>query len=282
MKIELPSFLRALFGAVSAPAPAKPSVKKFASKDEAVQFLSDPQNQDLSSVERIWILYETIMGDLKRKDGQNYRVHVEFVAEPFKENDPELYVIGIGHDLIEEQREKDPQNPLTLNDLYKSGFCERVVLGLHAMDHEEGVGYLDYVRQGSRNPDFIKIKLRDIEHNMDHKGSQKDFETSLYHLLENMTILQNIRFLKDKQKFIYPVCYLYLLHLELKLMQPLAPPSSFSSFLAEYDLVKSPRMFDALQKETQENLVEYRPYPKKEQTAPSQHIDSFWSTPRPA
>ena len=107
------------------------------------------------------------------KGGQPYILHCLFVMYKIDPSDHELMIIAVLHDIIED-------TDVTLEDLREMGFSERVIAGVKAMTHEEGVSYMNYIKIIAQNPDARKAKRFDIDHNtrvLRMKGLRaKDFE----------------------------------------------------------------------------------------------------------
>ena len=77
------------------------------------------------------------------------------------------------HDVIEDSE-------LTLDDLQEEGFSEPVLEAVRLMTHEkESVSYEEYVRNLKPNPIARKIKLADLQHNMDISRMDKVRERDL-------------------------------------------------------------------------------------------------------
>lgn len=94
------------------------------------------------------------------KSGQPYILHPLAVMHLLYTDDEELQCIALGHDLIEDTNTK----PCHLEDL---GFSRRVVQGIIALTRPKGMPYFQYKAQVQLNPDAIRVKLCDLQHNMD-------------------------------------------------------------------------------------------------------------------
>jgi len=107
------------------------------------------------------------------KGGSPYILHCLHVMYQMDPTDPELMMIAVMHDLIED-------TDWTLEMLRDQGFSNRVIWGVQAMTHMKGVSYDDYIKIISMNPDATKVKLADLDHNsriMRMKGlRKKDFD----------------------------------------------------------------------------------------------------------
>ncbi|MHB9030476.1 MAG: GTP pyrophosphokinase [Candidatus Latescibacterota bacterium] len=69
-------------------------------------------------------------------------------------------VIAILHDTVED-------SDLSLDDLRREGFPEEVVAGVDALTRREGESYDEYVDRVKINPEAVRVKLGDLEDNMD-------------------------------------------------------------------------------------------------------------------
>jgi (p)ppGpp synthase/HD superfamily hydrolase len=107
------------------------------------------------------------------KGGQPYILHCLHVMYQMPENDPELRMIAVMHDLIED-------TDTTVCDLIEMGFPQRVLEGVCILTHLHDVTYDDYIKRISLSEDATKVKLADLRHNSDitrMKGlRKKDFD----------------------------------------------------------------------------------------------------------
>lgn len=94
------------------------------------------------------------------KSGQPYILHPLAVMHLLYTDDEELQCIALGHDLIED-------TDTSLYDLENLGFSDRVVRAIYALTRPEGMPYFEYKAQVKTNPDAIRVKLADLQHNMD-------------------------------------------------------------------------------------------------------------------
>lgn len=108
------------------------------------------------------------------KGGQPYILHCLHVMNQMDQTDHELMSIAVLHDLVEDCRD------YTFETLRMLGFSERVVDGIKALTHEDGVPYMDYIKIIAMNPDAREVKIADLDHNsriLRMKGlRKKDFE----------------------------------------------------------------------------------------------------------
>ena len=91
------------------------------------------------------------------RSGLPYILHPFHVAEQM--DDEESTVVALLHDIVEDTN-------TTFEDLKETGFSERVISALRLMTREEGVDYYDYVKEIGKDPLARKVKIADLEHNM--------------------------------------------------------------------------------------------------------------------
>lgn len=96
------------------------------------------------------------------KGGQPYILHCIRVMLAVAPN-PIRMQVGILHDVVEDTKE-DPE-PITLADLYKMGFEERVVTAVGILTHDKSIPYLDYIKPIALNEDALPVKLADLQDN---------------------------------------------------------------------------------------------------------------------
>ena len=95
--------------------------------------------------------------DQMDRSGLPYILHPFHVAE--RMDDEESTIVALLHDIVED-------TDTTFEDLEGCGFSEKVIAALRLMTHEEGVDYYDYVKMIGTNPLARKVKIADLEHNM--------------------------------------------------------------------------------------------------------------------
>ncbi len=120
----------------------------------------------------IYLTSSAFMGKYD-KGGTPYILHCLHVMNQMPSTDPELMVIAVLHDVVED-------TTLTLPSLRDQGFSERVLEAVDLLTHRDGVAYKDYINRLSNNPDARLVKMADLRHNSDimrMKGlRKKDFE----------------------------------------------------------------------------------------------------------
>jgi len=108
------------------------------------------------------------------KGGQPYFLHCLHVMNKMDQDDHELMIIAVAHDLIED-------TDYTLAGIsHDLGFTDRCVVGISDLTHTEGVPYMEYIKRIALNPDARLVKMADLQHNSDimrMKGlRKKDFD----------------------------------------------------------------------------------------------------------
>lgn len=107
------------------------------------------------------------------KAGQPYILHCLAVMHKLRTTDEELQCIAVMHDLVED-------TDTTYAELVDQGFTPRIVEGIKALTKVPGESYEDYKAKVKANPDAVRVKLADLQHNSDVrrlKGlTEKDFK----------------------------------------------------------------------------------------------------------
>ena len=105
------------------------------------------------------------------KSNLPYVYHPFHVAEQM--TDETSTIVALLHDVVED-------TDVTMTDIENYGFSKEIIDALKCMTHEESVDYYDYIKIVATNPIAIKVKLADIEHNMDtnrlNEITKKDLE----------------------------------------------------------------------------------------------------------
>lgn len=92
------------------------------------------------------------------KCGIPYPFHPFHVAESM--TDEKTTCVALLHDILED-------TDTTGEELIGLGFPDDVVEAVCLMTHEDGVPYMDYVRQIKTNPIARAVKISDLTHNSD-------------------------------------------------------------------------------------------------------------------
>jgi GTP diphosphokinase / guanosine-3',5'-bis(diphosphate) 3'-diphosphatase len=94
------------------------------------------------------------------KSGEPYILHPLTVMHLLYTNDEELQCIAVGHDLIEDTN-------VSLWELINLGFSPRIVDAIDMLSRIPGGSYERYKIRVKSNPDAVRVKLCDLQHNMD-------------------------------------------------------------------------------------------------------------------
>ena len=92
------------------------------------------------------------------KSGIPYVFHPFHLAEQM--DDEETTITALLHDIVED-------TDTTFDDLRELVFSDNVINALKLMTHDKNIDYFEYVKNISKNPIARKVKIKDLEHNMD-------------------------------------------------------------------------------------------------------------------
>lgn len=95
------------------------------------------------------------------KSGVPYILHCLHVMHQMPKDDPELMMIAVMHDLVEDI------DHVTIQTLVDMGYSARVVEGLRLLTHEGDTPYMDYIAALATNEDCVRVKMADLRHNSD-------------------------------------------------------------------------------------------------------------------
>ena len=122
-------------------------------------------------------LEEAIALAVQAHKGQKDRNNQPYILHPLRvmmrlETETER-IVGVLHDVIED-------TSITPDDLRKAGYSEEVLAALDCVTKREGEAYEDFVLRSATNPVARRVKLADLEDNMDVKRlsevKEKDIE----------------------------------------------------------------------------------------------------------
>ena len=94
------------------------------------------------------------------KGGKPYIFHPLRVLLHFAEDEENVQICAVLHDVVED-------TPVTLNDLCNEGFSGEVVSALDCLTRRAGESYDDFIDRIIINPIARKVKLADLNDNMD-------------------------------------------------------------------------------------------------------------------
>ncbi|BBB32010.1 conserved hypothetical protein [Thermotomaculum hydrothermale] len=112
--------------------------------------------------------------DKKDKGGKPYIEHLLTVAEKMESETEKI--VALLHDIVEDIED------ISFETLKKMGYSEEVISAVEAMTKEKGEEYKDYLKRVKANPIARKVKLADLEHNMDTSRLNKITEKDLKRL----------------------------------------------------------------------------------------------------
>lgn len=96
--------------------------------------------------------------------GQKDKVGEPYILHPLrlmlKMSDAPARIVALLHDVVED-------SDITLADLRKAGFSSRIVSAVAALTRGDGEPYARYVERASRNALARRIKIADLEDNME-------------------------------------------------------------------------------------------------------------------
>jgi (p)ppGpp synthase/HD superfamily hydrolase len=92
------------------------------------------------------------------KAGQPYILHPLSLMLEFDDRD--AMIAAVLHDTVED-------SALTLGDLKGEGFSDAVVVAVDALTRRDDESYEEFVSRLSSNPLARRVKIADLEHNMD-------------------------------------------------------------------------------------------------------------------
>jgi (p)ppGpp synthase/HD superfamily hydrolase len=118
----------------------------------------------MSKLEKaIGIAVTAHQGQLDRA-GQPYILHPLRVMARCQTVDEKI--VAILHDVVEDTN-------VTFDDLRKAGFSEEIIRALDCVTKREGEPYEEFVRRSASNRLALRVKLADLEDNMDLKRNEQ-------------------------------------------------------------------------------------------------------------
>ena len=113
----------------------------------------------------IIIVFQMFTGKVD-KEGAPYINHLLYVSNHV--DTEEAKVVGLLHDLVED-------TDATFEELEEAGFSKGVIDALKLVTRDKKYSYLEYINNilNSNNLTVLKVKISDMEHNMDPKRLAK-------------------------------------------------------------------------------------------------------------
>lgn len=118
------------------------------------------------------------------KGGEPYIFHLFAVEGLLLEEDFEIRIIALLHDIVEDTE-------VTMENLQEWGYPSRVLEAVYALTKKEGQSQEEYLANILLNFDAVKVKIADLKHNMDltrlSSITDKDLErVKKYHNMYNI------------------------------------------------------------------------------------------------
>ncbi|HEY7021808.1 MAG TPA: HD domain-containing protein [Ktedonobacterales bacterium] len=126
----------------------------------------------------------------KDKNGQPYILHplrVMLRLESKRER-----IVGVLHDVVED-------TPTTLDDLRTLGYMEDVVTAIEHMTRREDETYEQFTERAASNPTARRVKLADLEDNLDVRRLAKVTPQDAERFQRYLTARKHIRALIDAE-----------------------------------------------------------------------------------
>lgn len=144
------------------------------------------------------LCYEAHAGQVD-KSGIPYVFHPIHLAEQM--DDEISTVVALLHDVVED-------TPYTFADLEAMGFGQEVIEALKLLTHDDGRPYQEYVENLAEHPVARKVKLADLEHNMDltrlnGEPTMKDQQRILKYLNAYMILEREEKWTMEHQKNVH-------------------------------------------------------------------------------
>lgn len=103
-------------------------------------------------------------GQIKNGTGEKFILHVLRVM--LKMDTEEEKISAVLHDVIEKSN-------CTLEDLKHRGFSDKVINTVDALSKRKGEDYSEYIKRVKKDSNAVKIKIADLEENMDIKNTKE-------------------------------------------------------------------------------------------------------------
>lgn len=144
----------------------------------AVEFKEFFKNHTESRVKKAFEIAEKAHAGQVDKAGADYIFHPMTVAKSCAE-DISAVIVALLHDVAED-------TDLTLEYLQKNvPLTDEEITALKLLTHDKNIPYLEYIKAIKKNPFAKKVKLCDLEHNLDFSRLCKDHE-QLDDFIENL------------------------------------------------------------------------------------------------
>lgn len=139
----------------------------------------------MATLERALVIAAEAHQGTTDKGGAPYILHPLRLMQQMTTTDERI--VALLHDVVED-------SPWTLDALRAEGFFEEVVSAVDGLTRREGESYEDFIERGAANPLARRVKLADIEDNMDVRRlveiGEKDLERLQRYQRARMAILE--------------------------------------------------------------------------------------------
>jgi (p)ppGpp synthase/HD superfamily hydrolase len=151
-------------------------------QEALAEFSSDPERFKLPSpLEKSMTLEKAIQIAADAHEGAKDKAGAPYVLHPLrmmmKMDTDESRLVAILHDVAEDAH---PDKGFTLEWFRSQGLNDSIILALDALTHRDGEDYNNYINRVAQNQLAVKVKLADLEDNMDisriNMPGKKDFD----------------------------------------------------------------------------------------------------------
>lgn len=110
------------------------------------------------------------------KIGAPYILHPVFVADQMDTEDETI--VALLHDVVED-------TPITLDDLRDKGYSDEIVVAIDALTRRTDETYSAYIERLSNNKLARRVKIADLQHNLDPERTKMLDNISLQNRYQN-------------------------------------------------------------------------------------------------
>lgn len=109
-------------------------------------------------------LYDTLLLAYQAHKGQKDKANVDYINHPIyialNMEAEEEKIVALLHDVIEDTQ-------LTLEDLKAKGYSKQILDAIDCLTHKDNIPYDIYIKTIKNNSLATKVKIMDLNHNMD-------------------------------------------------------------------------------------------------------------------
>lgn len=116
------------------------------------------------------LLEKAIAIAVKAHYGQRDRAGLPYILHPIRVM---CRLEGVGEKTVAMLHDVVEDTPWTLADLQNEGFPQPILEALDSVTKREGEPYEEFVKRSAHNPLGLKVKLADLEDNMDLRRSRE-------------------------------------------------------------------------------------------------------------